>query len=89
MNFKKLCLKTWKSVKPYIRAVISIGILFIVFFFFRYIGFKGLLGFVIGMGLMSFMFLSKNPILRWAIAFASAEAYVDDIAGNKDDEKGK
>lgn len=64
----------------YLRIIISVGTFFAIIYFFRYIGLKGILGFVVGMFVMTFLFLSKNPLIRFIIQKSSgSEEYIDVI----------
>ena len=43
--------------------IITIGMFLGILFFFRYIGWKGILGFVIGGLLVGYVMLSENPMI--------------------------
>lgn len=75
--------ETKDTIKAILKGGLTIAILFGMFMFFRFIGLKGLLGFVCGMSIMAYLILSKNPLLRWVISFATAEYYIDDLKGEK------
>ncbi|GAG27064.1 unnamed protein product [marine sediment metagenome] len=50
-----------------------------MFGFFRFIGWRGLLAFVLGMGIMTWLLLSKNQMLLWIIKKTEGEEYIDDM----------
>ena len=52
--------------------------LIIIFFFFRYIGIKGMLGFLVGMFIMAYLLLSNNFMIRMLVnQFSKDNEYID------------
>lgn len=56
-------------------VLITIGI----FYGFIWMGIKGIIGFVLGMTVMSYLILSKNPVLLFAIKMTTSEDYIKNI----------
>lgn len=75
------------SIKSATVIIINVLVLIGVVYFLIWVGFKGMIAFVAGMTLMTYLMLSKNPILRAMIGFAQAEDYIDDLRGDKDKKK--
>lgn len=73
------------SVKTYLytvlKIVISIASIFAFFYFFRWTGWRGFIAFIIGMGIMAYLLLSKNIMLMTIIKMTSSEGFLDDIRG--------
>lgn len=68
-----------------VKIVISLVTIILFIGFFRWTGFKGLISFMLGMLIMAFLILSKNPILLSIIAMTQSEDFIDSIM--KKDEK--
>ena len=49
------------------KVLVGIGLSIALFYFFWWIGFKGVLGFIIGMGFMAYLILSENTVLMSAL----------------------
>ena len=67
----------------WLKILLGIGTSLLMFYFLMWIGIKGLLGIVVGMSFMSFLLLSKNPILASVIKMTQSEWYMDDIRKGK------
>lgn len=50
--------------------------------FFRWVGFKGILSFLIGMGIMAYLLLSKNPMVKMIIKLAESQEHLEELMGN-------
>lgn len=60
-----------------IAAIVSAFTLFAFFFYFRWAGIKGLISFILGMGIMAYLLIKRNREL------ISAADYIEDqIGGN-------
>ena len=60
---KKIYAKLRIRIIRILSIIIALGISFTVFIFFRFIGLKGLLGFVIGGLAVGFAMLSEHPMI--------------------------
>ena len=67
------------NLKRYLNIPVTIGLLIGFFIFFRWIGWKGMLGMIIGMAIMAYLLLSKNIMLKWAIDMAKGNEYIEEV----------
>jgi len=72
--------------KVTLRIVIMIASVLLILGFFRWAGIKGILSFMLGMGIMAYLLLSKNMMFRGIIDMFGATEYLDDM-GKKDGKK--
>ncbi len=79
MKLKKLWQITKRHLVKTLRFPIFIGMAIGVILFFRWIGLKGFLGFVIGMTIMAWALLSKNQYLKWIIDLTDSDQYIWEI----------
>jgi len=49
------------------KILVGIGLSLALFYFFWWIGLKGIIGFILGMGIMAYLILSENTTLMSAI----------------------
>lgn len=63
MMIKKILLSLKKLLITVIIISFSIGIFFGIIYFFRYVGLKGLLGFVVGGLLVGYVMISEHPFI--------------------------
>ncbi len=61
---KQLLIKIGKTTKRIVFITLSIGISLGIILFFRWLGFKGLLGFIVGVMLTGFMFMTDNIYVK-------------------------
>ncbi len=57
-----------------------------IFFFFRWVGIKGMISFILGMGIMAWIFLSKNVLVRMIVSKFEGEEYIDSFKKSGDAE---
>lgn len=69
--------------KKIFKIICFILSIFLFIWFFRWASWKGMISFVLGMGIMGFLLLSKNPMLRFLISFAQADDYFKEIIDKK------
>lgn len=69
-----------------LKILLMLALLFAVFMFFRWAGVKGMLSFILGMFLMSWLILSKNMVMRTLIEMTKSESYINEVVG-KDEKK--
>ena len=86
-NIKKSIKNIFLFLMKYVKIIISIGSVIGFFFFFKYIGIKGFIGFASGLFMMAILLLSKKPMLKFLIDFANAEDYLYDVGKKKDETK--
>ena len=60
---KKILVKSQRILYSILAIAITIGMFLGILFFFRWIGWKGILGFVIGGLMMGYVMISKNPMI--------------------------
>jgi len=93
MSLKGLLKGSWKFVRLYFMRIVSVGLIFGIIGLFYWMGFKGVIGFLLGILIMSMVILTKNPVFMWLVEKMQADAYMQEI--NKDgseeesNEKGK
>ncbi len=87
---KPVVVKATRSVKSIfftvLRIVIMIASVLLIIGFFRWAGIKGMLSFLLGMGIMAYLLLSKNMMFRGIIETFGATEYISEM-GKKDDKK--
>ncbi len=83
MNFKtsKFVDSAKNTSMQVLRILISIASIVLLFVFFRWVGWKGMLAFFLGMGVMTYLFLSKNMMIKMVVEYFEASTYVDEMAG--------
>jgi len=59
-----------------VRIGVMISSVIAVFWFFRWVGWKGFISFVAGMSLMAYVILSKNPLIKWVIDATQSDEYI-------------
>lgn len=52
---------------------VMIGSTIALLMFFRWIGIKGIIGFILGMTIMCYLMMSKNPMLRMVLMMTEAK----------------
>lgn len=62
-----------------LKITLSIASIILLIVFFRWIGFKGLLAFFFGMGLMAYLLLSKNLMLSYIVDYFGAKDHIKEI----------
>ena len=67
------------QLRKYLNIPISIGLIIAIFMFFRWIGYKGMIGFALGMMIMAYLILSKNVMLKWAIDMTRSNEYIEEV----------
>lgn len=65
--------------KQIIRVVLIIVSLLAMINLFRWLGYKGFFGFVLGMAAMGYLLLSKNIVFRSLIGYFDADDFLDDL----------
>ncbi len=61
---KKIIAKVIELTKQVLYPIIAIGISFAVIMFFIFLGWKGLLGFAVGVLATGFIFMSEHPFVQ-------------------------
>lgn len=74
-------------IKKVLQILFSILTIILLFTFFRWAGIKGLLSFLIGMLIMAFLILSKNPVMTSIIAMTQSEDFIDTVMDKKEKNK--
>lgn len=69
-----------------LRIVIMIASILLILGFFRWAGLKGMLAFMLGMGIMAYLLLSKNMMFMGIIETFGATEYIREMR-KKDDKK--
>ena len=65
-------------LKGYTRIFLSLLSILAVFGFFRFLGWKGIVGFLVGLTVMAYLFLSKSLMIRVLLEkFSGTEEYID------------
>ncbi len=63
-SLKKILAKVLELIKQVLYPIIAIGISFAVIMFFIFLGWKGMLGFVVGVMATGFIFMSQHPFIQ-------------------------
>jgi len=71
--------KIYHKIFAPLKFIIFIATGILIFIFFRFIGLKGLLGFITGMLIMAYALLSKNKYLSWLVKLTDSEEYLWDL----------
>ena len=71
------------TIKNILKIVLSIVITIAIFWFLIYLGWRGMLGIVIGMSLMAYLLLSRNTVFLSLIKMTQNEDMIDDIRKGK------
>jgi len=76
---KKSTLKN--TIIKYLFPFIKIGFLIGMIFVIRWLGFKGVLGILIGISVTTWLFMSKNPMLLYLTHMGKPENefYIDEL----------
>ena len=67
----------------YLRLIIGIFITIGIFIFLIYIGIKGIIAFLLGILVATYLILSKNPILIALIDMTQSEDFIDKLTESK------
>jgi len=74
MSLKGLLKGSWKFVRLYFMRIVSVGLIFGIIGLFYWMGFKGVIGFLLGILIMSMVILTKNPVFMWLVEKMQADA---------------
>ncbi len=66
-----------------LRITVMILSILLIFGFFRWSGIKGFLSFLLGMGIMAYLLLSKNMMFQMIIETFGAVEYIDEVKKKK------
>lgn len=88
-KIKNIIESIWGFLRTFVMRLLAIGIVFGVIGLFYLIGFKGIIGFLLGITIMSMVILSKNPVFMWLVEKAQADAYMQEITKDVGEEKNK
>jgi len=75
--------KIWNVINPIIRILSTLISIFLFIWLFRYLGFKGFIGLLIGMFIMAFLILSKNMLLLSIVRLFDGDDYLNEINKTK------
>jgi len=64
-----------KIIKVFIGILISFAILY----YFIWSGIKGMLSFIIGMGVMAAILFSNSPIILWILEQTKSKHYIEEL----------
>ncbi len=81
MRLKDKAINFFKKALIIIFSIASIISLFI---FLRWAGIKGIISLFLGMGIMAYLFMSKNFMLSYIIESTKSEDYIEEIKKKKD-----
>jgi hypothetical protein len=62
-----------------LRRVIGISLTFGIMFSIYALGIKGVMGFLLGMIVMSSLIFSQNPMVLWLVEQTKSQVYVEEI----------
>lgn len=89
MNWKLLLLKLKNVIFSFINILLSLATIIAFFIFFRWVGVKGLLAFLLGMFIIGYLILSKNLMFQAIIGMTKSESYIDELRGQTNEETKK
>lgn len=69
--------------KTILRIAFIIASILLILGFFRWAGIKGFIAFLLGMGIMAYLLLSKNMMFQGIIEMFGADEYITDIGKKK------
>lgn len=81
-NFYNLWLKTKQIARKIFMIALSVASVVGIFMFFRWVGFKGILSFLIGMSIMAYLLLSKNSMVAMIIKMTESNDHLSEIMKN-------
>lgn len=66
--------------RRYVRLFFGFGTIIGLVFFFRFVGWKGMMAFFLGMLIMAYLLLSKNVMLQVVLRmFEGSDEYIDEL----------
>lgn len=71
-------------LKVTLRIIVMIASVLLIIGFLRWGGIKGILSFMLGMGLMAYLLLSKNMMFQGIIGMFGADEYLNEIGKKKE-----
>ena len=66
-------------IKRAISILISIGSVIALLMFFRWATYKGVIAFMLGLFVMAYLLLSKNPALKFIVEYFGAGDSIEEI----------
>lgn len=78
---KSLPIRLWikNNLKTVLNIVLSLASILLIFIYFRWVGYKGVISFLLGLIVMAYLLLSNNIIMRSLIKIFEAEQTLKDI----------
>ncbi len=78
---KSLPIRLWikNNLKTVLNIVLSLASILLIFIYFRWVGYKGVISFLLGMVIMAYLLLSNNIIMRSLIKIFEAKQTLKEL----------